>query len=193
MSLCSLARAQDKAPVSMRPYILQTLDYQFADTSRRAQNGRGGLLGAGLPLSRHFNVELSGFYTAFNPNPQAPAYGWHDYGGRFDGMFFYSRNPAFSPYFDFGAGYGRNVLKTGGLADSGPLLDSGFGAIHYFVLGDLSLGVRGDARYRWAFLDDDKFPGTGVRGMLGEPIFSFGLLVPIGSAAKGTPSTPPPR
>jgi len=186
MAFCANVHAQDTAVVSMRSYILQTLDYQFADTSRRAQNGRGAVLGAGLPLSTHFNLELSGFYTTFNPDPQPPAYGWHDYGGRFDGMFFYSRNPAFSPYFDFGAGYGRNALRTSGQASSGALVDYGFGAIHYFSVGNLPMGVRGDARYRWSFLDDNKFSGTSVRDSLGEPVFSLGLLIPIGSSSPKT-------
>jgi OOP family OmpA-OmpF porin len=178
----SSAAAAAAALPTARPYFLQSYTWQFADTSRRAQSGRGALLGAGLPLSEHFNIELSGYYTTFNPDPHPPAAAWRDYGGRVDGMFMYSRDPAFSPYFDFGAGYGHHTLKDTGEGSSGPTLETGFGVMHYFSAFGEALALRGDARYRWSFVDGDHYAAMPVRNVLGEPVVTVGLVVPFGSA-----------
>lgn len=191
LSLSLPLRALDLSDAPLKPYIGESLTYQFSESSRQSDNGVGATLSGGVPLNKWFNVEVGGFYTNFNPDSDTPSYKWKDYGARVDGQFFYSRNPAFSPYFDVGVGYDHSELKTVDQSSSSALTDVGLGAIHYFSLFHTPLGVRADARYRWTFVDDSKFSGLGVSAPFGEPILSLGLVIPLGSSAKPA-AVPPP-
>lgn len=166
-------------PVALRPFVSEMLSYTFADSSRESENGIGGVLGGSVPVNRFVNVELSGAYTHFNADDTAPSYVWKAYNANLDGLFFYSRNPAFAPYLVAGGGWARNVIDNTGQKDSSFAANAGLGAIHYFKLFHTDFGVRGDARYRWTFTDDQKYKGRNV-DTLGEPILSLGLVIPLG-------------
>lgn len=177
--------------VALRPFISESLSYTFADNSRESKNGLGGVLGGSVPVNKFFNVELSGAYTHFNKDDSAPSYGWRDYNANLDGLFFYSRNPAFAPYFVAGGGWARNIIETFGNKDSSFSANAGLGAIHYFKLFNTDFGVRGDARYRWTFTDDQKYKGRNV-DTLGEPILSLGLVIPLGGGETVAAAEPAP-
>lgn len=182
----------DMASVPMKPYMSSMLSYQVADDSRQSKNGVGGVLAGGIPLNKFFNVELGGSYTGFKPDSEAPSYRWRDYAAKIDGMFFYSRNPAFSPYFDLGGGNTTDVNSTAGKAkDHAWFADAGVGAFHYFSMFKTPFALRADARYRWTFIDDSKFPGLGVSDFK-EPIFSIGLVTPFGASPAVTAPPAPP-
>ncbi len=177
--------------VAMRPFVSEMLSYTFADNTRESDNGVGGVIGGSVPVNKFFNVELSGAYTHFNKDDSPPSFGWRDYNANLDGLFFYSRNPVFSPYFVAGGGYAKNVIETYGNHDASFSANAGLGAIHYFKLFNTDLGVRGDARYRWTFLDDQKFVGRNVSSTIGEPILSLGLVIPIGGGDRAVAAAEP--
>jgi OOP family OmpA-OmpF porin len=178
--------------VAMRPFVSEMLNYTFADNSRQSDNGIGGVIGGSAAFNKFFNVEISGAYSHFNKDNDPPSYGWRDYNANLDGLFFYSRNPVFAPYFVAGGGWARNVIDTYGNRDSSFSANAGLGAIHYFKLFNTDLGLRGDARYRWTFTDDQKFVGRNVSSPIGEPILSVGLVIPLGGGDKVAAAQPVP-
>jgi OOP family OmpA-OmpF porin len=180
--------------VSMRPYLSESLMYTFSDNDRHSDNGIGGMLGGGVPINRLLNLELDGAYSHFNANDDAGSNPWKQYLAKLDGQFFFSRDPAFAPYFGVGGGYSKNVLKNVG-QDAGFFADAGVGAIHYFKVFDTDFGVRGDVRYRWTDVDKAKFPGTKVGSNFGEPVLSLGLIIPLafgGTEEAAQQPLPPP-
>jgi OOP family OmpA-OmpF porin len=177
--------------VTMRPYISESLLGVIRDSSRIADDGIGGMLGGGIPLNRFFTVEVDGAYTHFNHNSDAGSAPWSQYLGKVDGQFYFSRNPAFSPYFGLGVGYVKERLHDSG-SDSTVAFDPGLGFLHYFKVFDTDFAFRADARYRIEHLDDKKFPSKYDLGTLGEPVLSIGLLIPIGgSSAAAAPAAEP--
>jgi len=179
--------------VAMRPYISESLMYTFADDSRHSDGGIGGMLGGGVPINRLINLELDGGYSHFNHNDDVGSEPWQEYIAKLDTQFFYSRDPAFAPYFGVGLGYAKEQLKT--IGNEGAFMaDAGVGAIHYFKIFNTDFGVRGDVRYRWVDTESSKFPGRGV-STIGEPVISLGLLIPLafgGTAAVAPEVLPPP-
>jgi len=187
------AHADDVSDVAMRPYISESLMYTFADDSRHSDGGIGGMLGGGVPINRLINIELNGGYSHFNHNSDSGSEPWREYLAKVDTQFFYSRDPAFAPYFGVGLGYAKEQLKTIG-NDGAFMADAGVGAIHYFKVFNTDFGVRGDVRYRWVDTESSKFPGRGV-STIGEPVVSLGLLIPLafgGTAATTADVLPPP-
>jgi OOP family OmpA-OmpF porin len=192
LSLPLHAQDVDLASAAVSPYASMMFSYQFADSTRQSKDGLGGVLSGGIPLSQHFNVELGGSFTSFNPDTSAPSYRWRDYAAKLDGMFFFSRNPAFSPYLDIGGGNSHNVLASqSDTKDAAWFADAGVGAMHYFSMFSTPFALRADARYRWTFIDDSKFPGTGIKDFK-EPILSIGLVAPFGSSKPAEAPLPPP-
>jgi OOP family OmpA-OmpF porin len=175
----------------MAPYIGDSLQYIIHSPTRHSENGFGDYIGGGWPINRFFNVEVGGYYNHFQPNDQfGGLFKWHTWGGRVDGQFFYSRNPAFSPYFVVGMGEERDHLETAGNDFASFFADAGFGAVHYFKIGNIDAGVRADARYRYVDLAD-KFVDQPIHHF-GEPVFSLGLVIPLGTKVAEAESLPPP-
>jgi len=164
--------------VSMRPYISESLMYTFTDRARHAEDNFGAMLGGGVPINRLLNLELDGAYSGFGGDDTPGHNNWKQYLGKLDAQFFFSRDPAFAPYFGIGGGYSKNVLKNTG-NDAGFFGDAGLGAIHYFKIFDTDFGVRADARYRWTDVDKSKFGGKVTKGNFGEPVLSLGLIIPL--------------
>lgn len=183
--------------VSMRPYIGESLMYTFSADKRQSDNGIGGMIGGGIPLNKLFNIELDGAYSHFNHDSSiANSDPWKQFLAKVDGQLFFSRDPAFSPYFGVGGGYSKEVESNVG-NDASFFADAGVGAIHYFKIFNTDFGVRGDVRYRWTDLDKAKFPTPAGRkdvGSLGEPVLSLGLVIPLsfGETAATTPPVLPP-
>ena len=175
--------------VAMRPYISESLMYTFSDSSRHSDNGIGGMLGGGVPINRFINLELDGGYSHYNHNDDAGSSPWSEYLAKLDTQFFYSRDPAFAPYFGVGLGYAKEQLKNIG-NDGAFMADAGVGAIHYFKVFNTDFGVRGDVRYRYVDTQSSKFPGHNVN-TFGEPVLSLGLLIPLAFGGT-TPVAPEP-
>ncbi len=187
-----IARAADD-DVAMRPYVAMSLNYAIADDSRKSENGIGGFLGGGFPVSQHFNIEAGGLYYHFNhDNSKSGSAPWKEWQQQIGAQYFFSRDPSFAPYFGVNVGHTSEILKNSG-KDSALFTDAGVGAIHYFKIYTADFGVRASAAYRWTFVDDAKFPGKGVN-TFGEPVFTLGLLIPVGGgkpAEKEEPTAAP--
>ena len=133
----------------MRPYLDGGYSYSFADSNRKSDAGQGAYLGGGFAINQYWGLEISGFWDSFNADGAAKPNSWHQYGGKVDGMFFYSRNPSFSPYVGVGVGGARNELRNTGDASTDAFVDAGVGFFKYFApstfFGD-SLGLHADVR-----------------------------------------------
>lgn len=166
----------------MRPYISGGYAYTFDDGARHSGPGQGLFLGGGLALNPFWGLELSVFGDRFN-STGSDTNRWRDYGAKLDTQFFYSRNPAFSPYVGIGVGAMQSKLRNTGDSSSDPFIDFGVGFIHYFAgVADGRLGLRGDVRYRWLDVGD-----TGNAGHLGEPVAKIGLVLALGSSGAKAP------
>ncbi len=182
-----------------RPYLSPMFAYTFDEKDRASEQGLGYYLGAGKVMSQYWNVELGTFYSRFNDKFAMPGAKWREYGMKLDGQYFYSREKSFSPYFGIGAGVQRTDLLGTGVKDTQPILDAGLGFVSWFDVSGHDVGLRGDARYRVAFLDQIK-DVPGAPNQLNETILKLGLVIPVGpktvagaaaagAAAAGTTKT----
>ncbi|MDP3859293.1 MAG: OmpA family protein [Stagnimonas sp.] len=180
-----------------RPYLSPMFAYTFEDADRASDAGLGFAISGGKVLNKYWNTELVGFWQRYDNTPGGSD--WTDFGAKIDGLFFYSRNRAFSPYFGVGAGVQHTTLKgAGGASDTEPMVDAGLGFFKYFNVGSShDLAIRADLRYRWAGLDNIKTAAPGTDD-LAEPVLKVGLVVPFGprpgagsstSATDGKPTT----
>ncbi|MDO9454124.1 MAG: OmpA family protein [Stagnimonas sp.] len=165
--------------IDKRPYVSPMFAYTFDENDRGSEEGLGWYYGAGKTLNKYWNAELGTFYSRFNDRNGATGALWREYGMKLDGQFFYSREKLFSPYFGIGAGVQRTDVLGTGVKDTQPMVDAGLGFISWFDVAGYDVGLRGDARYRWAFLDkvEQSFPQI---DQLNEPIIKVGLVLPVG-------------
>jgi OOP family OmpA-OmpF porin len=174
--------AQESTP-DVRPYLNGGYEYTFDDSDRNSDHGNGSWLGFGLPINQYWGVELTGNWDQFNSDGASNPNNWRQWGLEVGGLFFYSRNRAFSPYVGIGAGAmkqeQRNDVVPGQVKDHSinPFGDAGLGFFSYF--GDSPVGVRFDARYR--LIDaDSSYAG---KSSFGEPVVKVGLVAALGGAA----------
>ncbi|WP_169518358.1 OmpA family protein [Solimonas variicoloris] len=161
-----------EAEQEMRPYISGGYTYTFEDGDRNSDNGNGWYIGAGKAINQYWGWEFSGSWDQFDKDGAANPNNWRQYGAKLDGMFFYSRDPKFSPYVGLGVGAMRTELKTTGNKSTDPFVDAGVGFFKYF---SDHLGMRADVRYRW--LDAGDIPGVSA---FGEPVVKVGLVAALG-------------
>ncbi|MDZ4079388.1 MULTISPECIES: OmpA family protein [Hydrocarboniphaga] len=175
-----------------RPYLSVLYSYTFENSDRvGVEEGQGAQLGVGKALSEHWGFELNGFYSEFPHDNTPGANAQREYGGKLDGLYFFSRNPKFSPYFGAGVGGVTTELRGTSLDTTDPFADVGLGFIKYFTLAGADLGFRADLRYRHIWFDDNALGGTNV-GDLGEAVLKVGLVVPLGSRAVAAAAPTPP-
>ena len=180
-----------------RPYISPMFAYTFDEKDRGSEEGLGWYFGGGKVINKYWNAELGSFYSRFNDSNGAPGALFRELGVKLDGQFFYSREKSFSPYFGIGGGVQQTDVLGTGIKDTQPLVDAGLGFISWFDVAGFDVGLRGDARYRWAFLDkiEERFPQL---DQLNEPILKVGLVIPVGpktavaAAAASTATLPGP-
>lgn len=191
------AMAQD-AVQEMRPYISGMFSHVFEQNDRDAlvgggsealDEGNGFQLGFGMPVSRRFGVELSAFGHRFD-HGSAGGPSLSDRGIKVEGLYFYSRNPEFSPYFAVGTGAIRT--KVSGDSSTDGFADVGLGFMKYFNVAGKDFALRGDLRYRHIFLEDRVFGQNDIDD-LGEGVLQIGLVVPLGerAVAAAEPAAPP--
>ncbi|SER09961.1 OmpA-OmpF porin, OOP family [Solimonas aquatica] len=177
--LGALATPVLAAETDALPYLSGGYAYTFDDSARHSDAGQGLFLGAGAALNPFWGLELSLFGDRFASGGNH-GNRWQDYGLKLDTQFFYSRDPAFSPYVGIGVGAMYSKLRNGNDSSSDPFIDFGVGFLHYFSgFADGRLGFRADARYRWVDLGD-----TGNAGHLTEPVLRVGLVWALGEKSE---------
>lgn len=184
--------AQAEEPqLEMRPYLSGLFSYIAEEDDRDAlignqpgvvQEGKGFQLSVGKAINKHFGFEIAGFGHNFSHGSQGQT-GMQEYGGKIDGLLFYSRDPRFSPYFGIGVGGVRTDLKGANQTSTDPFADIGVGFMKYFDVAGTDLALRGDLRYRTIFVDEDAFGGSS-QDNVSEPVLKVGFVVPLGSRPK---------
>ncbi|MDB5969434.1 MAG: hypothetical protein JWQ90_1884 [Hydrocarboniphaga sp.] len=195
LSTASIGHAQDSvadSPYEMRPYISELYTYTFENNDRiGTEPGQGAQLSVGKAINEHWGLEIGGFYTNFPHDDVPGSFAQREYGAKLDGLYFYSRNPSFSPYFAVGVGGVRTEMRNpGNDRTTDPLADAGLGFIKYFTIWNTDLGFRADLRYRHIFFDKDSVPTAGSD--LGEAVLKFGLVIPLGARAVAGETVVPP-
>lgn len=191
--------AQEEAPyMEMRPYISALFSYVPQEDDRgdligvptRAFNeGKGLQLSVGKAINRWFGFEIAAF--GHNYTGDATTSDMRDYGGKVDGLFFYSRDLNFSPYFGVGVGSIQTDIKNTDSSSTDPFADVGLGFMKFFEIAGQDLGVRGDVRYRHIFFGEDAFDGD-QQDDVGEAVFKVGLVVPLGVRPETAPAPAAP-
>ncbi|MGH8445270.1 MAG: OmpA family protein [Solimonas sp.] len=172
LAACAMPVLAEESEQELRPYISGGYSYTFEDSERNSDNGNGWYLGVGKAINQYWGWELSGNWDQFDKDGASNPNNWRQYGAKLDGLFFYSRDPKFSPYVGVGVGGMRSELKNTGSKSTDPFVDAGVGFFKYF--GD-HIGLRADARYRW--LDANDIPGVKA---FGEPVVRVGLVAALG-------------
>jgi len=167
----------------MRPYASVMYDTVFSDQHRDSQTGNGYSVGLGKALNKYWGLELGGFYDKAKPDGAA-GHEWREYGGKLDGLFFFSRNPSFSPYTAVGLGGMENNRRDTNDKSFNFTADAGAGFFKYFPVGSYDIGFRVDLRYRWVDAKDLPAVGTDGHHIFGEPVLKVGLVFPFGKRAS---------
>ena len=177
LALCvfgvSGAMAQEPK-TDLRPYLSGMYNLTFADDGRASDRGEGYSFGVGKALNHYWGMEFGGFYGTFDDKGGAGT-SWRTYGGNLDALFFYERDPAFSPYFTMGIGYAQNDQKNGTQSEGSEFAAAGLGFMK--AVGD-HLGLRADVRYR--VMNNESLTG----GDFEEPIVRVGLTYALGDKPK---------
>jgi len=185
-SVLGLVAPAQAADFDKRPYLSPMYQHTFDEGERQSNNGKGWYLGSGVPLNQFWNVELGASSQRYpGGSPAGAGTFWREVGLELDGLFFYNRNRSFSPYAAFGGGWSRVDVMNTGVEDDAPTLNAGFGFMSMFDVAGHDVGLRADARYRVAFLDEIK-DASGI-DTLSEPVVRVGLVVPIGAKAAAAP------
>lgn len=191
------AQADEPSEMEMRPYVSALFSYVAQENDRgdligapaRAFNqGKGLQLSVGKPINRWLGFEIAAF--GHNYTRDTAGSSMRDYGGKIDGLFFYSRDPRFSPYFGVGVGSIQTDIKSTDNSSTDPFADVGLGFMKFFQVAGQDLGVRGDVRYRHIFFGEDAFGGD-QQDDVGEAVIKVGLVVPLGARpASAAPAAP---
>ncbi len=122
-------------------YVAPNFSFVIDSPHREANVGWATELALGKVLSDRWNVELGGQFADFGENDKQANVG-------LDALFFFSRNPYFSPYATFGLGY----VYEG----SSPAVDNGKdedlmvrGGLGFTTKISKNVDFRMDARYQW--------------------------------------------
>lgn len=163
-----------------RLYVAPSVNYTFADSDRRADDGWGAGVALGKPVTPHWNMELSLSGSALKHQSASGDYRLQGLG--VDALYLLKRDADFTPYGVLGVG----ILRTDtlGKADTGAMANAGLGIMKR--LSD-NIALRADARYRW----DGNSTNTFNKSSFGDVIVSVGLNIALGEKARPAPKPMP--
>jgi len=173
LSSCAAATA---APMDDRWYLAPALSFIKADTNRDSKNGPGIRLGIGKAVSESWDIEAN--IVADRLSGKSGSSSYKQTGMGLDGLYFFTRDAAFSPYAVLGLGI-LNTKRAGESANAMANVGVGFKK----ALTDDDLALRADVRYR---ADFDDFQVAG-QDYFGDWIVSVGLSLPLGEKTKPAP------
>ncbi len=153
-----------------RWYFAPSIFYIAPDDDRQAKNGFGSSITLGKPLIGRIDLEV-GFF-ADNIKQKGDAGQFNQRGLMLDGLYYFTRNSGFAPYFVVGGGIARTKLNSN--ASTSTLGQAGFGFTTKMTKSAIKL--RSDIRYRMDE-DDKSIPNV---AQFGDWVVSIGLSVPIG-------------
>lgn len=164
------------AELDTRLYLTPSVNFTVTDSDwynkQGTDNDFGFGLGVGKAISQSLNLELNSNYAEYNINNASGTV--KNTGLGVDALYFFNRNPAFSPYALVGVGGVQT--RAPGISETNWAANAGLGAMKW--INDIA--VRGDVRYRYI---------DGVGGVNpGDWIATAALVIPLG--AKPVPPAP---
>lgn len=159
-----------------RLYVAPSVNYTFSDNDRSADDGWGGGVALGKPVTPHWNMELSLSASALKHQSASGDYRLQGLG--VDALYLLNRDAGFTPYGVLGLG----ILRTDtlGKADTGAMANAGLGIMKRW---SDNIALRADARYRW----DGNSTNTFNKSSFGDVIVSLGLNIALGEKARPAP------
>lgn len=163
-----------------RLYIAPTVNYTFSDSDRQADDGWGGGLALGKPISPHLNLELGLTGSSLDFKNGSGSYDLWGLG--VDALYLLNRDARFTPYGVVGVGALYTDVPGG--HDTGAMGNVGLG-----VMARLTdnVSLRADARYR---IDGNSTDAFGANHF-GDAIVSVGLNIALGQKAQAAPRPEP--
>jgi OOP family OmpA-OmpF porin len=161
-------------------YLAPSLNYSFTDSGRRADDGWGGGLALGKPITEHLNMELS--LTGRSLDYKTGSGNYDLWGLGVDALYLFNRDADFTPYGVLGVGALRTDIP--GNDDTGLMANAGLGIMKR--LTD-NMALRADARYRW----DDNAVNALNQSNFGDWVISVGLNISLGQKAPPVPQPEP--
>jgi len=158
-----------------RVYVLPMFSYVLADDARDADDGIGGTLAIGKPVSSHLEIELRGSYLQYDAHDNRPRLLGRPIGPKPED-FEITAGGVGASYFFESPGRGFFIHGDAMVGDS-TLYNAGIG----FDWGS-EVRVRFEALYHWD-ADEADFE---------EPQFNLGFRIPIGQKKQAPPPPPPP-
>jgi len=163
-----------------RLYVAPTLNYTFSDNDRHADDGWGGGLALGKPITEHLNMELS--LTGSSLDYKTGSGKYDLWGLGVDALYLFNRDADFTPYGV--VGLGALYTDIPGKHDTGLMGNIGLGIMKR--LTD-NISLRADARYR---MDGNSTKAFGANDF-GDAIISVGLNFALGQKAQPMPKPEP--
>lgn len=164
-----------------RFYVAPSVNYTFSDNDRRADDGLGGGLALGKPLTQNWNLELALSGSSLDFDAGAGEYDLMGLG--IDALYLFNRDASFTPYGVLGLGALRTDIPGGD--DTGLMANIGLGIMKR--LTD-NIALRADARYRW----DDNAANAFNEGSFGDVVVGVGVSIALGQKSQPAPQ-PAPR
>jgi len=181
-----------------RWYITPFGSYTKADSSRLSDDGWGGGLAFGKPISPYWNIELRTQYEELDSQLGGPGK-YEIWSGSLDAQWFFLgrtgmrawQPSSVQPYIVGGIGAINDKIKfpSGSSSENKTSFMANVGAGVVWPFSSWGRLVA-DARYRY---DDNRsgFP-NGTQGHLDDWVFSVGLQIPLGPAPVVAAAPPPP-
>ncbi len=169
----TIAQADDQR----KWYVAPALNFVLADDDRQADNNAGFQIGLGRQIGESWNLELN--LEADNLDFENGNGTYKQRGAALDALYFFNRNRAFAPYALIGVGAMHNRLP-------GDEVTNVMGNVGFGFLSNAggAMSLRTEVRYRWD--DDDETIAT--ESGFGDVVFSLGVQIPLGRAAKPAPA-----
>ena len=196
---CAVALAQTTYSASSyfddRWYITPFGSYVHGDSSRLADDGWGGGLAIGKPISPYWNIELRGMYEELDADTGGPGK-YKNTSLSLDAQWFFLGRQGMSawqlgsiqPYLVGGIGAIQDKIQGPVVSDSKTSFMANVGAGIVWPFSSWGRLVA-DARYRY---DDNSNKFVNNAGHLDDWLFSVGLQIPLGPAPRVAPPPPPP-
>lgn len=180
-----------------RWYITPFGSYIHGDSNRLADDGWGGGLAIGKPISPYWNIELRGMYEELDQDIGGPGK-YKNWSGTLDAQWFFLgrqgmrawQSTSIQPYLVGGIGAIQDKVSPqgGGASTSKTSFMANVGAGIVWPFSSWGRLVA-DARYRY---DDNRGNFANTSGHLDDWLFSVGLQIPLGPAPRVAPPPPPP-
>ena len=163
-----------------RLYVAPSVNYTFSDSDRRADDGWGGGVAIGKPITEHLNMELALTGSSLDLKNGSGSYDLWGLG--VDALYLLNRDAGFTPYGVLGIG--ALYTEIPGKHDTGMMGNIGLGVMKR--LTD-NISLRADARYRM----DGNATNAFNANHFGDAIVSVGLNIALGQKTQPAPKPEP--